>query len=76
MSPEVVPKFLLVDDFWFLMGFNISIAPICSVSNQLRRCKENHLSVGTLDDLLLLQKWSSINHRHPLAQRSERMSEV
>jgi hypothetical protein len=51
MSPEVVPKFLLVDDFWFLVGFNISIPPICSMSNQLMRYKENHLSVGTLDDL-------------------------
>jgi hypothetical protein len=54
MSPEIVPEFLLVDDFWFLMGFNIGTPPIYSVSNQLMRYKENPLSVGTLDDLYLL----------------------
>jgi hypothetical protein len=54
MSPEVVPEFLPVDGFRFLMGFNISIPPICSGSNQLMRYKQNPLSVGTLDDLQLL----------------------
>jgi hypothetical protein len=51
MSPEIVPEFLLVDDFWFLVGFNIGTPPIYSLSNQLMCYKENPLSVGTLDDL-------------------------
>jgi hypothetical protein len=54
MSPEVVPEFLPVDGFWFLMSFNISVLPIYSGSNQLMRCKQNPLSVSTLDDLQLL----------------------
>jgi hypothetical protein len=36
------------------MGFNISVPPNCSGSNQLMCCKQNPLSVGTLDDLHLL----------------------
>jgi hypothetical protein len=51
MSPQVVPEFLPVDGLWFLVGFNISIPPICSGSNQLMCCKQNPLSVGILDDL-------------------------
>jgi hypothetical protein len=54
MSPDVVPKFLSGDGFWFLLGFNIGVPLICSGSNELMHCKQNPLLVGTLDDMQLL----------------------
>jgi hypothetical protein len=54
MGSEVVPKFLSVDSFWLLMGFNIGVPPICSRSNQLMCYKQNHFSVGALNNLQLL----------------------
>jgi hypothetical protein len=49
MGPEAVPKLLAVDDFWLLVGFDISIPLICSGTFQLVRSKQNHLAVVALD---------------------------
>jgi hypothetical protein len=54
MSSEAIFEFLLVDSFWFLMGFDIHIPPICSGSSQLMCCKQNPLSVGALNNLQFL----------------------
>jgi hypothetical protein len=54
MTSEAVPEFLLVDSFWFLVGFNIRIPPVCSRSNQLMYCKQNLLSIVALNNLHLL----------------------
>jgi hypothetical protein len=54
MSSEAVPKFLLVDSFWLLMGFNIRVPPICSRSNQLMCYKQNPLSIIALNNLQFL----------------------
>jgi hypothetical protein len=35
MSSDVVPEFLPVDGFWLLVGFDISIPPICSGTFEL-----------------------------------------
>jgi hypothetical protein len=54
MTPETVLEFLPVDSFWFLMGFNIRIPPVCSRSDQLMQSKQNLLAVVALDHLHLL----------------------
>jgi hypothetical protein len=54
MTSEAVLEFLLVDSFWFLVGFNIRIPPVCSRSDQLMCCKQNLLSVVALNNLQLL----------------------
>jgi hypothetical protein len=54
MSPEVVPELLLVDAFWLLMDFDISIPPIYSGTFQLVQSKQNLLMVVALDHLQLL----------------------
>jgi hypothetical protein len=54
MSPEAVPELLPVDAFWLLMGFDISIPPICSRTFQLVRSKQNLLTVVALNHLQLL----------------------
>jgi hypothetical protein len=53
MSPEAVPELLPVDAFWLLVGFNISIPPICNRTFQLVRSKHNLLTVVALDHLQL-----------------------
>jgi hypothetical protein len=54
MSPEAVPELLPVDAFWLLVGFDISIPPICSGTIQLVRSEQNLLTVVALDQLQLL----------------------
>jgi hypothetical protein len=54
MSPEAVPELLLVDAFWLLVGFDISIPPIYSGTFQLVQSKQNLLVVVALDHLQLL----------------------
>jgi hypothetical protein len=54
MRSEVVPELLPVDSFWLLVGFNISIPPICSRPDQLMCCKQNPFSIGALNNLQLL----------------------
>jgi hypothetical protein len=54
MSPEAIPELLLVDAFWLLVGFDISIPPIYSGTFQLVRSKQNLPTVVALDHLQLL----------------------
>jgi hypothetical protein len=54
MSPEAIPELLPIDAFWLLMGFDISIPPICSGTFQLVSSKQNLLTVVALDHLQLL----------------------
>jgi hypothetical protein len=54
MTSEVVLEFLLVHNFWFLVGFNIHIPPVYSWSEQLMCYKQNRLSVVALNNLQLL----------------------
>jgi hypothetical protein len=54
MGPKVVPELLLVDGFWLLVGFDISIPPICSGTFQLVRSKQNLLMVVALDHMQFL----------------------
>jgi hypothetical protein len=54
MCSEAIPKFLPVDSFWLLMGFNIRIPLVYSRSDQLMCCKQNLLSVVALNNLQLL----------------------
>jgi hypothetical protein len=51
MNPEAVPELLPVDALWLLVGFDISIPPICSGTFQLVRSKHNLLAVVALDNL-------------------------
>jgi hypothetical protein len=54
MSPKAVPEHLLVDAFWLLMGFDISIPSIYNRTFQLVRRKQKLLVVVALDHLQLL----------------------
>jgi hypothetical protein len=51
MRPEAIFELLLVDAFWLLVGFDISIPPICSGTFQLVQSKQNLLTVVALDNL-------------------------
>jgi hypothetical protein len=54
MRPEDVFELLPDDAFWLLMAFDISITPICSMTFQLVRSKQNLLTVVALDNLEFL----------------------
>jgi hypothetical protein len=54
MTSKAVLEFLVVDSFWFLMGFNIRIPLACSRSDQLMCCKQNLLFLIALNNLQLL----------------------
>jgi hypothetical protein len=54
MSFEAISELLLVDAFWLLVCFNISVPPIYNGSNQLMCFKQNPLSVGALNHLWFL----------------------
>jgi hypothetical protein len=46
MRSESVLELWLVDAFWLFVGFDISVSPICSGSNQLMCSKHNYLSLS------------------------------